>query len=83
MLLLLTCLPNGHSCALRLSTKILKPTLRKKGHLNGGTLRTHVCKEVRYMTDTFCLFTRLGCTIHSVKSVFGPVELLVFPGFLF
>ena len=30
------------------------------------------------VTDTCCLFTRFGCT---VKSVLGPVEILVLSGF--
>ena len=64
-------------------TKILKPiyaTLREKEHLNVGYIKDsylqygmiHECQS--NITDTCCLFTRLGFVIHSVKSVLGPVE---------
>ena len=86
-----TCLPNGLSCAPRLFTKILKPvyaTLRKKGHLNVGYIddsylqgdTAHQCQT--NVSDTCCLFTRLGFIIHPVKSVLKPVQCLVFLGFV-
>ena len=86
-----TCLPNGLSCAPRLFTKILKPvyaTLRMKGHLNVGYIddsylqgdTAHQCQT--NVSDTCCLFTRLGFNIHPVKSVLKPVQCLVFLGFV-
>ena len=48
-------------------------------YLQGGTIRE--CQS--NVTDTCCLFTRLGFAIHSVKSELGPVKTLVFSGFLF
>ena len=59
-------------------TKILKPvyaTLRKKGQLNVGYiddsyLQGDTIHEFQSNnTDTCCLFTRLGCTIHCEISV--------------
>lgn len=86
-----TCLPNGLSSAPRLFTKILKPvyaTLRKKGHLNVGYIddsylqgdTVHECQT--NVTDTCGLFTKLGFTIHPVKSVLRPAQILVFLGFV-
>jgi len=86
-----TCLPNGLSCAPRLFTKILKPvyaTLRKQGHLNVGYiddsyLQGDTIQECQTnVTDTCCLFTKLGFIIHPVKSVLQPVQTLVFLGFV-
>ena len=34
------------------------------------------------VTDTCCLFTTLGCTVHFEKSVLGPVETLGLSGFV-
>ena len=40
----------------------------------------HECQS--NITDTCCLFTRLGFVIHSVKSVLGPVETQFEGGFV-
>ena len=48
-------------------------------YLQGGMIR----ERQSNVTDTCCLFTRLGFAIHSMKSVLGPVETLGFSGFLF
>ena len=42
----------------------------KDSYLQYGMIR----ERQSNITDTCCLFTRLGFVIHSVKSVLGPVE---------
>ena len=51
---------------------ILRTRIYKEGQ--GGTIHECQCN----VTDTCCLFTRFGCTVHSVKSELGPVETIVF-----
>ena len=46
-------------------------------YLQGGMIRE--CQS--NVTDSRCLFERLGCTVHSVTSVLGPVETTVLSGF--
>ena len=48
-------------------------------YLQGGMIRE--CQS--NVTDTCCIFRRLGFAIHYIKSVLGPVESLGFssPGF--
>ena len=67
---------------------MLKPvyaTLRKEGHLNVGYiddsyLQGDTIQECQpNITDTCCLFTKLGFIIHLVKSVL-QVQKLVFLG---
>ena len=78
-----TCLPNGLSSAPRIFTKILKPVyahLRSNGHtcmghidhylLTGQTF--HLCQQ--NVMDTVTLFTKLGFTVHPVKSVLQPQQ---------
>ena len=49
-----------------------KPSLNrvKDSYLQYGMIQ----ERQSNITDTCCLFTRLGLAIHSVKSVLGPVE---------
>lgn len=47
-------------------------------YLQGDTIRE--CQTD--ITDTCCLFTKLGFIIHPVKSVLRPVQTLVFLGFV-
>jgi len=49
-----------------------------------GILTIPIYREIQYrnvsqtnITDTFCLFTKLGLIIHQVKSVLQPVQGLL------
>lgn len=84
-----TCLPNGLSNAPRIFTKLLKPvysTLHNKGHLSSGYiedsyLQGDTVEECQWnITDTACLFSRLGFHIHPIKSVLTPSHILTFLG---
>ena len=86
-----TCLPNGLSSAPRIFTKLLKPvysTLHNKGHLSSGYiddsyLQGDTVEECQQnITDTACLFSRLGFHIHPTKSVLTPSHILTFLGFI-
>ena len=85
-----TCLPNGLSSAPRIFTKILKPVyahLRSNGHTCMGHIDDslligqtfHLCQQ--NVMDTVTLFTKLGFTVHPVKSVLQPQQKNRFFGF--
>jgi len=87
-----TYLPNGLSSAPRIFTKLLKPvysTLHNKGHLSSGYindsyLQGDTVEECQQnITDTACLFRRLGFHIDPTKSVLTPPlpHILTFLGF--
>lgn len=84
-------LPQGLSTSPRIFTKILKPvysTLRKKGHINvpyiddslliGQTFND--CQQ--NVEDAVQLVDHLGFTVHPVKSVFQPSQVITFLGFI-
>ena len=86
-----TCLPNGLSSAPRIFTKILKPIyahLRSNGHTCMGHIDDslligqtfHLCQQ--NIMDTVTLFTKLGFTVHPVKSVLQPQQKKDFWGVL-
>ena len=86
-----TCLPNGLSSAPRIFTKILKPVyaqLRSNGHTCMGHIDDslligqtfHLCQQ--NIMDTVTLFTKLGFTVHPVKSVLQPQQKIDFLGFV-
>lgn len=86
-----TCLPNGLSSALRIFKKLLRPvffTLHTKGHLSSGYiddsyLQGDTVEECQQnITDTACLFSRLGFHINPTKSVLTPSHVLTFLGFI-
>ena len=86
-----TCLPNGLSSAARIFTKLLKSvysTLHNKGHLSSGYiddsyLQGDTVEECQQnITDTACLFSRLGLHIHPTKSVLTPSNILTFLDFI-
>ena len=86
-----TCLPNRLSSATHIFTKLLKPvysTLHNKGHLSSGYiddsyLRGDTVEECQQnITDTACLFSRLGFHIHPTKSVLTPSHIPTFLGFI-
>ena len=86
-----TCLSNGLSSAPRIFTKILKPVY---AHLcsNGHTCMGHIDDSLligqtfyscqRNVFDTVSLFTKLGFTVHPVKSVLQPLQKIDFWGFV-
>ena len=86
-----TCLPDGLSSAPRIFTKILKPVyahLRSNGHTCMGHIDDslligqtfHLCQQ--NIMDTVTLFTKLGFTVHPVKSVLQPQQKIDFLGFV-
>ena len=86
-----TCLPNGLSEAPRKFTKIMKviySTLRKMGHANVGYIDDSILQGDTYsdcdqnIRDTVILMDDLGFTVHPVKSVLVPTQIIVFLGFL-
>lgn len=86
-----TCLRNGLSSAPRIFTKLLKPIythLRSNGHTCMGHIDDSLligqtfysCQ--RNVFDTVSLFTKLGFTVHPVKSVLQPLQKIDFLGFV-
>ena len=84
-------LPQGLSCSPRVFTKILKPvyaSLRKVGHSNIPYIDDSLLKGKTYfdcksnIEATVKLVDKLGFTIHPLKSVFTPVQVIVFLGFI-
>ena len=86
----LTCLPNGLSSAPRIFTKILKPVYARlcsvghtcMGHIDDSLLVGHGHSCHRNVSDTVCLVTNLGFTIHPVKSVLQPQQKIDFLSFV-
>ena len=85
------CLPNGLSSAPRIFTKILKPVYahpRSNGHTCMGHIDDslfigqtfHLCQQ--NIMDTVTLFTKLGFTVHPVKSLLQPQQKIDFLGFV-
>ena len=75
----------------RLFTKILKPVyamLHQMGRLNVGYITdSYLQRENKEdcqanISDTCDLFSKLGFTLHPVKSVLKPVQVLTFLGFV-
>ena len=86
-----TCLPNGLSSAPRIFTKILKPVYahpRSNGHTCMGHMDDSLLIGQTFhlyqqnVMDTVTLFTKLGFTVHPVKSVLQPQQKIDFLGFL-
>jgi hypothetical protein len=84
-------LPNGLSSGPRVFTKILKPVfaqIRSMGHcimgyIDDTILVTKSKDEAEKATRlTVDLFTDLGFTVHTEKSVFTPTQELEFLGFI-
>ena len=86
-----TCLPNGVNFGPRIFTKLLKCAfshLRKHGYLNCGYIDDSLlvaydfssCKN--NIAATVQLFDSLGLTIHPVKSVLIPTQIIEFLGFI-
>lgn len=84
-----TCLPNGLALAPRKFTKLMKPVyakLRQMGYSNSGYIDDSYlqgdtkaeCKN--NVRDTVSLMSELGFVIHEKKSVFEPVQNIVFLG---
>ena len=84
-----TRLPNGLLSAPRIFKNFLKPvysTLHHKGHLGfieDSHLQGDTVEECQQnITDTACLFSKLGCYIHRTKSVLASSHILTFLGFI-
>lgn len=86
-----TCLANGLSPAPRIWTKVLKPVfshLRKLGYTNCGFIDDSLLLGDTYVdceenVEASCsLMDQLGLTIHPDKSVFIPVQIIVYLGFV-
>ena len=84
-------LPQGLSCSPRVFTKLLKPTfayLRSMGHssipyIDDSLLRAKTKEQCQVnVTETIQLLDKLGFTVHPIKSVFDPVQIIVFLGFI-
>ncbi len=84
-------LPQGLSSSPRVFTKVLKPmyaTLRQQGHSNvpyidDSLLRAPCFDECcQNINNTVELADRLGFTVHPVKSVVEPTQVIVFLGFI-
>lgn len=84
-------LPQGLSCSPRVFTKLLKPAfacLRSMGHssvpyIDDSLLRAKTKEQCQAnVSDTTRLMDRLGFTVHPKKSVFNPVQIIVFLGFV-
>ena len=86
-----TCFPNGLACCPRKFTKLMKPVfamLRQMGHqacpyiddsfLTGSSYEDCAANVV----DTTKLIDKLGFVAHPEKSVFIPMQELVFLGFV-
>ena len=73
-----TCLPNGLSCAPRISTKILKPalaTLHSMGHISVAHIDGQTYEKCVFnVIDTFILLDSLGFVIHPIKSILHPLK---------
>lgn len=86
-----TCLPNGLASAPRIFTKITKPLfshLRKQGHLNTSFIDDSLLlgdsvKDCRSnVIDTATASLDAGFILHPLKSVFEPVQIIVYLGFI-
>jgi hypothetical protein len=86
-----TAFPNGLSSCPRKFTKLLKPilaTLRVDGHIiivyiDDLLLIGHSYEKcISTIIDTLTLLEKLGFVIHPLKSIFVPVQNIVFLGFL-
>lgn len=84
-------LPQGLSCSPQVFTKLLKPTfayLRSMGHssvpyIDDSLLRAKTKEQCQVnVTETIHLIDKLGFTVHPIKSVFDPVQIIVFLGFI-
>ena len=85
-----TCMANGLSCAIRVSTKLLNPIYATRhnlgylspgytddSYLQGGTLSEYL-ENVKV---TALLFKKVGFHLHPTKSVIIPTQRLTFLGF--
>lgn len=86
-----TCLCNGLKLGPMYFTKLLKcvfSQLRKKGHINTGYIDDSLLQADTYsdceknVQDTVYLFDGLGLTVHPIKSVFIPTQIIEFLGFV-
>ena len=86
-----TCLPNGHACAPRLFTKLMKPVyaaLRSAGLFQWHILMIHCLSQIllnivqKNVNETINLLPELGLTINFEKSVLILAHSIKFLGFI-
>ncbi|XP_064643578.1 uncharacterized protein LOC135497676 [Lineus longissimus] len=86
-----TCLPQGLKSSPRIFTKILRPVfakLRQEGHSMVGyiddslTVDDTFIEAVENILESAGLLDLLGFTIHQLKSILTPTQIIEFIGFI-